>query len=141
MTQQLSGASIKGGQGWQLPPPPILAKQKAPPGGAPHYYLPPQIFRLWHMPEKEWMQHNCRPRGMVLEWLGTQEAAKCFFLQLLYLQNLDIYVILALPNCSNTILREASFLQKLVGTNPIHPHITYVPPGLAFLQHKYQVGE
>ena len=21
--------------------------------GAPHYYVPPQIFRLWHMPE-EW---------------------------------------------------------------------------------------
>ena len=19
-------------------------------GGAPHYYVPPQIFRLWHMP-------------------------------------------------------------------------------------------
>ena len=33
-------------------PPQILADQKAPPagGGAPHYYVPPQIFRLWHMP-------------------------------------------------------------------------------------------
>ena len=26
----------------------ILADQKAPP--APHYCVPPQIFRLWHMP-------------------------------------------------------------------------------------------
>ena len=33
----------------------ILADQKAPPagGGAPHYYVPPQIFRLWTMPEVE----------------------------------------------------------------------------------------
>ena len=33
--------------------PQILADQKAPPGsvGAPHYYMPPQIFRLWHVPE------------------------------------------------------------------------------------------
>ena len=32
--------------------PQILADQKAPPGsgGAPHYYLPPQIFRLCNMP-------------------------------------------------------------------------------------------
>ena len=30
----------------------ILADQKAPPGssGAPHYYMPPQIFRLCDMP-------------------------------------------------------------------------------------------
>ena len=41
-----------GGQGGHVPPQ-ILADQKAPPagGGAPHYYVPPQIFRLWHMPE------------------------------------------------------------------------------------------
>ena len=41
-----------GGQGRQLPPQ-ILADQKAPPGssgGAPHYYLPPQIFRICNMP-------------------------------------------------------------------------------------------
>ena len=39
------------GQGGQLPLQ-ILADQKAPPGsgGAPHYYLPPQIFRLCNMP-------------------------------------------------------------------------------------------
>ena len=29
----------------------IWADQKAPPGGAPHYYMPPQIFRLCCMPE------------------------------------------------------------------------------------------
>ena len=40
-----------GGQGGHVPPQ-ILTDQKAPPGsgGAPHYYVPPQIFRLWHMP-------------------------------------------------------------------------------------------
>ena len=40
-----------GGQGGRTPPQ-ILANQKAPPdsGGAPHYYLPPQIFRLCNMP-------------------------------------------------------------------------------------------
>ena len=34
-------------------PPQILADQKAPlaGGGSPHYYVPPQIFRLWHVPE------------------------------------------------------------------------------------------
>ena len=40
-----------GGRGGKLPPQ-ILADQKGPPGsgGAPHYYLPPQIFRLCNMP-------------------------------------------------------------------------------------------
>ena len=48
----ISGMSEGEGQGGQLPPQ-ILADQKAPPGsgGAPHYYLPPQIFRLCNMPE------------------------------------------------------------------------------------------
>ena len=42
-----AGMLQAGGQGGQLPPR-FLADQKAPPGsgGAPHYYLPPQIFRL-----------------------------------------------------------------------------------------------
>ena len=40
-----------GGRGVMCPPQ-ILADQKAPlaGGGAPHYCVPPQIFRLWHMP-------------------------------------------------------------------------------------------
>ena len=47
-----SSMSEGGGQGGQLPPQ-ILAYQMAPPGSgsrAPHYYLPPQIFRLCDMP-------------------------------------------------------------------------------------------
>ena len=42
----------RGGQGGHVPPQ-ILADQKAPPagGGAPHYCVPPKIFRRWHMPE------------------------------------------------------------------------------------------
>ena len=48
----VSGMSERGRQGGQLPPQ-ILADQKAPQGsvGAPHYYLPPQIFRLCNVPE------------------------------------------------------------------------------------------
>ena len=37
-----AGAKGGGGRGGHVPPQ-ILADQKAP-----HYYLPPQIFRLWH---------------------------------------------------------------------------------------------
>ena len=46
-----TGMCQRGGQGGHVPPQ-ILADQKAPPagGGAPHYCVPPQIFRLWHMP-------------------------------------------------------------------------------------------
>ena len=48
----LAGMLEAGGQWGQLPPPQILADQKALPcsGHAPHYYLPPQIFRLCNMP-------------------------------------------------------------------------------------------
>ena len=48
--RQIVSRHVASGRG-QLPPQ-ILADQKAPPGsgGAPHYYLPPQIFRLCKMP-------------------------------------------------------------------------------------------
>ena len=51
LNQHQVQACRKGGAGGQLPPQ-ILEDQKALPGsgGAPHYYLPPQIFRLCNMP-------------------------------------------------------------------------------------------
>ena len=38
------------------------ADQKAPPAGgdAPHYCVPPQIFRLWHMPELKGLKRDDR---------------------------------------------------------------------------------
>ena len=47
-----TGMCQRRGQGGHVPPQ-ILAHQKAPPAAAArrHYCVPPQIFRLWHMPD------------------------------------------------------------------------------------------
>ena len=51
-SSDVTGMCQRGRQGGGRMPPQILAVQKVPPGsgGAPHYYSPPQIFRLWYMP-------------------------------------------------------------------------------------------
>ena len=57
----------RGGAGWAHAPPDFdRSEGAAGSGGAPHYYVPPQIFRLWTMPakstlEKKIMTENDEP--------------------------------------------------------------------------------
>ena len=74
-----------GGRGGTTPPDFGRSEGAAGSGGAPHYYVPPQIFRLWTMPE---MQHFKLKMSFAVSAFGKgQMTSKVILYRITYQKN------------------------------------------------------